>query len=57
MSGISTTQEEQIKELLSKGQKVSAVKLYRGDSTNQHIIIFSFFGIFFKKIFFNQRCC
>ena len=29
MSGISTTQEAQIKELIAKGQKVSAVKLYR----------------------------
>jgi hypothetical protein len=29
MSGISTTQEEQIRELLAKSQKVAAVKLYR----------------------------
>lgn len=28
MSGISIGQEEQIKELLTKGQKVAAVKLY-----------------------------
>ena len=29
MPGISTNQEEQIKELLAKGQKVAAIKLYR----------------------------
>ena len=29
MSGISVGQEEQIKELLTKGQKVAAIKLYR----------------------------
>ena len=29
MSGISTSQEGQIKELVAKGQKVAAVKLYR----------------------------